>query len=127
MEFGSKEYNKILTNFKKGRDIMNDVSIDIEDGENELDPLVLLRAYDEDPTIDNMLALTSQMVLNKHVKFLHKGQVLLEFTYNGGNLGEKFSKAPYLLDLLLKMCYGLMVKKLTPPSEDLENEEKRSE
>lgn len=127
MEYGSKEYNKILSNFKKGRDLMNDISIDIEDGGNDLDPLILLRAYDEEPTIDNQLALTSQICLNKHIKFLHKGEVIHEFTYNGGNLGEKFMKAPYLLDLLLKMCYGLMVKKLTPPSEDSENEDKRSE
>lgn len=127
MVYGSKEYNNILKDFKKGRDLMNDVSIDIEDGGNDLDPLTLLRAYDEEPTIDNMLALTSQMVLNKHVKFLHKERAIHEFTYNGGDLSEKFMKAPYLLDLLLKTCYGLMVKKLTPPSEDSENEDKRSE
>lgn len=127
MVYGSKEYNKILDNYRKGKDLMNDVSIDIEEGENALDPLVLLRAYDEDPTVDNMYALTTQMILNKHVKFIHKGKVIHEFTYNGGDLGIKFGQAPYLLDLLLKTCYGLMVKKLTPPSEDSENEEKRSE
>jgi hypothetical protein len=125
MEFGSKEYNKILKDFGKGRNWLNDVVVDIEDGENELDPLVLLRAYEEEPTIDNNMALASQMVLNKHVKFLHKDKCLFEFTYNGGNLSERFAKAPYLLDLLLKLCYGLMVKKLTPPSEDSENEEQR--
>ena len=86
---------------------------------------MLLRAYDEEPTIDNTLALASQMVLNKHVKFIHKGEVIHEFTYNGGDLSEKFIKAPWLLDLLLKTCYGLMIKKLTPPSEDSEKEEKR--
>lgn len=123
MEYGSKEYNDILKNFKKGRDILNDVVIDIEGGENSLSPLVLLRAYDEEPTIDNTLALASQMVLNKHLKFIRRGTVLLEFTYNGGDLSEKFNTAPFLLDLLLKMCYGLMVKKLTPPSEDSEKEE----
>lgn len=124
MEYGSKEYQKILKEFSKGQDWLNDVSIDIEGGENELDPLVLLRAYDEEATIDNMLALTSQMVINKHIKFIRNGQIVCEFTYNGGNLGEKFNKAPYLLNLLLKLCYGLMVKKLTPPSEDSESEER---
>lgn len=123
MEYGSKEYNDILKNFKKSQGILNDVVIDIEGGENELPPLVLLRAYDEEPTIDNSLALASQMVLNKHVKFIRRGNILLEFTYNGGDLSEKFASAPFLLDLLLKMCYGLMVKKLTPPSEDSDNEE----
>lgn len=125
MEYGSKEYNQIFQAFKKGRGILNDISVDIEDGGNVIPPLVLLRAYDEEPTIDNTLALASQMVLNKHVKFLHKGNVVHEFTYNGGDLSEKFTEAPWLLDLLLKTCYGLMIKKLTPPSEDSEKEDKR--
>lgn len=125
MVFGSKEYNNILKNFGKGRDWLNDVEVDIEDGENDLPPLVLLRAYEAEPTIDNTLALTSQMVMNKHLKFIRSGETVLEFTYNGGDLSEKFAKAPYLLDLLLKLCYGLMVKKLTPPSEDSGNEEQR--
>lgn len=123
MEYSSKEYNKILKDFGKGRDWLNDVTVDIEDGENTLPPLVLLRAYEDEATIDNTLSLASQMVMNKHVKFTRNGVTVLEFTYNGGDLSEKFTKMPYLLDLLLKLCYGLMVKKLTPPSEDSENEE----
>lgn len=122
MVYGSKEYNKILKNFGKGRDWLNDVEVDIEEGENKLPPLVLLRAYEEEATIDNTLSLTSQMVMNKHLKFTRKGEIILEFTYNGGDLSEKFLDAPYLLDLLMKLCYGLMVKKLTPPSEGSENE-----
>lgn len=125
MEFGSKEYNTILKNHGKGREWLNDVVVDIEEGENELDPLTLLRAYEEDPTIDSNISLASQMILNKHVKFIRKGTVVHEFTYNGGNLADKFAKVPYLLDVLLKLCYGLMVKKLTPPSEGSENEEQR--
>lgn len=127
MTYGSKEYNEIFQGFRKGRDVLNDISIDIEGGENVLPPLVLLRAYEEEPTVDNMAALASQMILNKHVKFIRKNSVLYEFTYNGGDIGEKFAGAPYLMDLLLKLCYGLMVKKLTPPSEDSEKEDKRSE
>jgi len=123
MEYSSKEYNKILKDFGKGRDWLNDVTVDIEDGENTIPPLVLLRAYEEEATIDNTLSLASQMIMNKHVKFIRNGITVLEFTYNGGDLSEKFTKMPYLLDLLLKLCYGLMVKKLTPPSEDSGNEE----
>lgn len=125
MEFGSKEYNNILKNYRKSQDWLNDVVVDIEDGENELQPIVLLRAYEQEPTIDNTLSLAAQMVMNKHVKFVRGSQIILEFTYNGGDLSEKFTKAPYLLDLLLKLCYGLMVKKLTPPSEGSDNEERQ--
>lgn len=116
MEFGSKDFNDILKDFKKGRDWLNDVTIDIEDGGNKLDPATMLRAYEEEATIDNSIALASQMVLNKHVKFCRGDEVILEFTYNGGELGDKFEEAPYLFDMLLKLCYGILVKKLTPPS-----------
>lgn len=125
MIYGSKEYNDILGNFKKGRTWLNDVSVEIVGDENELDPITLLRAYDEEPTIQNTLALTGQMVLNKEVRFIRNGKVIHSFVYNGGDLSEKFTKAPYLLDTLMKLCYGLMVKKLAPPSEDLENEEQQ--
>lgn len=123
--YGSKEYNDILKDFKKGRSWLNDISVEIVGGENELDPLTLLRAYDEEPTIESTLALTGQMVINKEVRFMHKGTLIHSFTYVGGDLGEKFSKVPYLLDTLMKLCYGLMIKKLTPPSEDSENEEQQ--
>lgn len=122
-EYGSKEYNQILKDFGKGRQWLNDVVVDIVGGENELPALVLLRAYDEEPTLDNSLALASQMVMNRVVRFTRNGKVVHEFIYNGGDLSEHFAKVPYLLDTLLKLCYGLMVKKLTPPSEDSENEE----
>lgn len=125
MEYDSKSYNNILTNFRKGRAWLNDVSVEIKGGENELPPLTLLRAYEEEPTIDNTLALASEMVMNKEVVFKHQGKEILVFTYNGGDLSDKFAKSPYLLDMLLKLCYGLMVKKLTPPSEGSENEEMR--
>ena len=123
--YGSKEYNDILKDFKKGRSWLNDISVEIVGGENELDPLTLLRAYDEEPTIESTLTLTGQMVINKEVRFMHKGTLVHSFTYVGGDLGEKFTKVPYLLDTLMKLCYGLMIKKLTPPSEDSENEEQQ--
>ena len=41
MEYGSKEYNQIFQAFKKGRGILNDISVDIEDGGNVIPPLVL--------------------------------------------------------------------------------------
>ena len=123
--YGSKEYNDILKDFKKGRSWLNDISVEIVGGETELDPLTLLRAYDEEPTIESTLALTGQMVINKEVRFMRKGTLVHSFTYVGGDLGEKFTKVPYLLDTLMKLCYGLMIKKLTPPSEDSENEEQQ--
>ncbi len=127
MKYGSKEYNSILKGFRSGSNMLNDVEIDIKGDVNTLPPLVLLRAYEEEPTIDNLHSLASQFVMNKTVVFTYKERTLLEFTYNGGNLGDHFVETPYLLDLLLKLCYSIMIKKLTPPSEDSEKEDKRSE
>ena len=123
MEYGSKEYNEILTEFKKGRSWLNDVSVDIPGDVNKLSPLVMLRAYEQEPTIDNMMGIASEMVLIKCVQFKRNGKIVHEFVYNGGDLGDKFEDAPFLLDLLLKLCYGILVKKLTPPSEDSETED----
>ena len=125
MVYGSKEYNNILKNYKKGQSWLNDVEVEIVGGENELNPMILLKAYEAEPTIENSMDLTSQMVLNKEIRFLRNGKEEFNVMYRGGDLSELFSKAPYLLDVLFKLCYGLMVKKLTPPSEDSETEEQR--
>lgn len=123
MEYGSKEYNEILSDFRKGRAWLNDVSVDIVGDVNNLNPLTMLRAYEQEPSIDNTMAIASEMVLNKEVRFKRNGKIVHSFIYNGGDLGDKFIDAPFLLDLLLKLCYGILVKKLTPPSEDSETEE----
>lgn len=124
-QIGSKEYNALLNKYVEGASWLNDVRIEIEEGENEIDPIVLLRAYEAEVTVDNNLALATQFIMNKHVTFYRNEKEILAFTYTGGDLGVKFKKAPYLLDVLLKTCYGLMLKKLTPPSEDSETEERQ--
>lgn len=125
MVYGSKEFNKTLEGYRKGKSWLNDVTIDIEGGENDIEPLVLLRAYDAEPTVDNSMDLASRFVMNKHITFLRNGEQIFACTYTGGDLSQHFEKCPYLLDLLLKLSYGLMVKKLTPPSESSEAEERQ--
>lgn len=123
--FGSKEYNKVFDDYKKGQKWLNDVEVEIVGGENEVEPLVLLRIYDDDVKIDNELILASGFCLNRVIRFTKQGQLLLEVDYKGGDLTEHFKGQPYLLDLLLKLSYGLMLKKLTPPSEDSETVERQ--
>jgi len=126
MVYSNKEYGNIFKEFQKNRAWLNDVEIEIVGGENEVDPLVLLRLYDQDPTVDTTVEITTLMVVNRTVRFTKGGKLLHEVTYKPGtNLSDSFAKMPYLLDMLLKLCYGLMVKKLTPPSEDSENEERQ--
>lgn len=123
--FGSKEYNDVLKNFKAGQRWLNDVEVEIVGGENELDPLVLLRSYEADPSLEVSVGLATDFCMNKEVRFIRDKQVLMSFVYNGGDLGAYFKKAPYLMNVLLQACFALMVKKLTPPSEDSENEERQ--
>ena len=120
--FGSKEYNKVFEDYKKGQKWLNDVEVEIVGGEANVDPLTLLRIYDDKVSVDNELILASGFCLNRVVRFTKNGNVIHEFMYNGGALADNFMGKPFLLDVLLKMSYGLMLKKLTPPSEDSESE-----
>jgi hypothetical protein len=125
MAFGSKEYNKVFEDYKKGQKWLNDIEVEIVGGEAEIDPLVLLRIYDAELSIDNELTLASGFCLNRAIRFFKDGQLIHEVFYKGGSLGDYFQGRPYLLDILLKMSYGLMLKKLTPPSENSETEERQ--
>lgn len=125
MAWGSKEYNQVFEDYKKGQKWLNDVEVEIVGGEAECDPLTMLRIYDDKISIDNELILASAFCMNRVVRFFQKGNLIHEVDYKGGSLGEHFAGKPYLLDVLLKMSYGLMLKKLTPPSESSANEERQ--
>lgn len=125
MAFGSKEYNKVIEDYRKGQKWLNGVEVEIVGGEAEVDPLTLLRIYDDKPTIDNELVLASGFCLNRVVRFFQQGKMIYECQFEGGDLAEHFKGRPYLLDVLLKASYGILLKKLTPPSEDSESEERQ--
>lgn len=122
---GSKEFGKLFDAYKGGQKWLNDVEVEIVGGENEVDPLTLLRIYDDKVSIDNEMTLATGFCLNRVIRFSRNGSLLHEVDYKGGDLAEYFKGKPYLLDVLLKLSYGLMLKKLTPPSEDSEPEERQ--
>lgn len=124
---GSKDFNDMIQQYADGQMWLNDVEMEIEGGENELDPLVLMRAYEADRNVDLYLSLASQFCMNKRVIFRRNGKDVLAFVYTGGDLGQKFKGHAYLMDVMFKASYGLMLKKLTPPSDDSESEERPSE
>lgn len=123
--WGAKDYSKVFDEYKKGQKWLSDVEVEIVGGEADIDPLTLLRIYDEDPTVDNELQLAMGFCMNRCIRFTKAGQTLHEVMYQGGSLGDHFIGMPYLLDVLLKMSYGLMIKKLTPPSIDSASEERQ--
>ena len=123
--FGTKEYSNTFDEFRKGQKWLSDVAIEIVGGEAEVDPLVLLRIYDDKPTVDNELMLATAFCMNRVIRFYKGDECLHEVDFRGGDLAEDFKGKAYLLDLLLKMSYGLLLKKLTPPSENSESEERQ--
>lgn len=122
----AKEYTKVLREYTYNQGWLNDVDVTIKGGENTIDPLELLRRYEAPVTADNNALLAQLLCRGKTVVISRKGKPVLEFTYREGNITEHFNNAPYLLNTFLDVCYGLMVKKLTPPSPDSESEERPS-
>lgn len=120
-----KAFMDVLDKYSKGQAWLNDVEVDIEGGENNVDPLYLLRAYETQNELDTRVGLAQQFCTGKRVVFKRKEKEVLAFVYTGGDLSKYFAPAPYLLDILLSMCLGLMLKKLTPPSDDCEIEERQ--
>lgn len=127
MIWDNKAYEDTLRNFRVGRTWLSDVSVEIEGGEAEVEPLTLLRIYDEKPTVDNNNTLASLLCNKKRVVFRRKDVEIYSFVYQGDELASYFKKCPWLLDTLHQAAYAILIKKLTPPSEDSRTEEKRSE
>lgn len=125
MIYGSQEYNKVFDDFKNGADYLNDVSVEIVGDVKDLSPLELIRYYEAEPTLDNNLALATSFIMNKEVRFIKNNKIIHSFVYNGGDLGAKFVGYPWLIDVLLKTTYSILIKKLTPPSQDSDNEGNR--
>lgn len=121
----AKEYTDVLKSYASRQSWLNDIDVTIEGGENNVDPLELLRRYEAPVSVDNNVALAQSFCMNKRVVIKRKDKEVLAFVYTGGDITEKFSSVPYLLNTFLDVCYGLMLKKLTPPSPDSESEERQ--
>lgn len=124
MIYDAKANLDVLKDFQRKRKVLDDISMEIVGGENTIDPLTLLRIYEQEVSIDNSLVLVQGFCRDRVVRFYKKGEPYQEFMIRtGDSVPEVFQDAPYLLDILCKTCYSLMLKKLTPPSEDSEKEE----
>lgn len=124
MVYNAKIVGDAIKDYTKSRRWLDDVEVEIVGGENEIDPLTLLRIYEKDSSVDNELILADGFCMNRVIRFTRKKEILLEVMHKEpGDFAEAFKEAPFLLDLLCKTCYGIMLKKLTPPSEDSEKED----
>lgn len=124
MVFDSNSFESILTQYKDGKQWLNGVKVEIVGGEAHVDPLALLRAYEAGPSVATNHDLAQSFCARKQVRFTRGDKVLLEFVYIDGDISRNFEDTPYLLDLLHQFCFALLVKKLTPPSENSSTEER---
>lgn len=103
--------------FTKGQEYLDSVTMVIEPEENNVDPLILLKAFQAERTLEEGLKLATAFVVGKRVGFMREKEVLLDFTpIVGKPLISYFASAPYLVDILVSTSWALLLKKLTPPS-----------
>jgi hypothetical protein len=116
--------NQIVDEYTQGQDFLANVEIDILPQENNIDPLEALRMVQAERSLDNSLKLASAFVAGKKVAFTNGPVVLHEFTAIAGKpLQDYFKEKPYLLSILCSTSWGILLKKLTPPSEGSVSEE----
>ena len=126
MVYDAKTVGNTIKDYTKSRKWLDDVEVEIVGGENDIDPLTLLRVYEKEVSVDNELILADGFCMNRVIRFSRKKEVIFEMMHKEhGDFVETFKEQPFLLDLLCKTCYGIMLKKLTPPSEGSENEDER--
>jgi hypothetical protein len=120
-KYTSDEVQELLKKYQEGRIMMNDMSVEILPEENNVDALLLLRTFNSDKNIDDMLPLVQAFCRQRQIKIKRKDKDIFNIVYDGNApLETLFAKMPYYLDLLVNCCYAIMLKKLTPPFEDSE-------
>ena len=128
MKYTVKDFETNFTQFATTRKEMSDYSIEIVNDVNPLNPVLMLRMYEQDASVDNLVSLASQMLAKKEVRFFFKEREITRFIYDGvSDFGNCFKDFPFLLDPCLKYCYSILLKKLAAPSGGIASESKQSE
>lgn len=115
----AKGFEQALKDFVEGRKWLDALDISIEGGIDNIPPLQLLSLYEGEQTLENQVKLAEAICKGKKISITLDHQDVLTFTYENGSIADHFSKHVYLLDVFLKACFGIVLKKLTPPSSDL--------
>lgn len=114
--------SSIVDDFGKGQAYLADVDLDIVPEENNIDPLEALKLYEGERSIENGLRLATLLCVNKEIAFTKGSIPLLKFTpVTGKAIQSYFVEKPYLLEILCSTCWGILLKKLTPPLTDSMN------
>lgn len=123
MKYTEKDFEANFKEFASSRKEISKYSIEIINDVNEMNPIAMLRAYEQETTVDNLVALAAQMLAKKEVRFYFKEKEVARFIYDGvSDFGQCFEAYPFLLDPCLKYCYSILLKKLAAPSGGIESE-----
>jgi hypothetical protein len=115
--YNLKILEDIVGQYTAGQQYLQDVDIDITPEENKIDPLEALRMFQGERSIDNGLKLATLFCVNKTVTFTKGAKSLVAFTpVVGKPIQDYLIDYPYLLDVLCSAVWGILLKKLTPPS-----------
>lgn len=127
-KYTSQEVQELVERYQNGRIGMNNMSVEILPQENNVDALLLLRTFNSDKTVDDMLPLVQALCRQRTIKIASGETELFNATYDGtAPLQQVFAGKPWMLELLVNCCYAIMLKKLTPPSSVLEPVEAASD
>lgn len=119
--YTSQEVLNTLEQFQKGREVLNGMSVEIVPEENTVDALLLIRTFNSEKTVEDMVPLVQAMCRQRTIRIWQGNKKLFEMMYDGtASIQSMFAKQPWQLDLLINCCYSIMLKKLTPPLDVLE-------
>ncbi len=130
-----KEVNEMYSTYLDADTSFFNYTIKFPDGVNDVDPLVMLKTMQARDNMDAKLNFGVLLTNGRKVEIWmdgveqhtdeETGKVVpatpatleLSYTFNGqGNIAVMYSRKPYLLQAFIDFTYGLLLKKLTPPS-----------
>ena len=117
MELKHAEVKEIYTDYYSADKSLSQFTVNLPEGVNNLDPLLMLEVINSEDTVAQKMLVTAALTKGKKVELMGPVGKIMGFTHNGeGSISLLFQEYPYLLQVLIDYGYALILKKLTPPS-----------
>ncbi len=120
MKITVDDINTAVQDYSDSLKLKSEISVEF-DSYNEVDPLLLIRTFDQKPDVKDLTNLAELMFNGKPLTFKYGNKTVKSIVYNKtatSDISHMFSDAPALLDILLNAVYVLMLKKLTLQLQD---------
>jgi hypothetical protein len=103
------------------KNLVEKIELEIVGGENNVPPLMLTDGLNGGNDSASLARLTAAFVEGKKLVFSANKKTVFEVEIpKNPDFNVIFGPRPYLVDVLFNTVYALMLKKLTPPLQDLE-------